>query len=120
MSSITQAKAEAQKLIQQYNKLQAEAKTASAEDAAHKAAEAEKLVAQISLLQSAVNKLQSKDTKDAAAELHSKQTPSDIETKRMEVEKVALESRIARIENAQKKTREQITQLSRAKQELER
>jgi formylglycine-generating enzyme required for sulfatase activity len=120
VSSITQAKAEAQKLIQQYNKLQAEAKTASAEDAAHKAAEAEKLVAQISLLQSAVNKLQSKDTKDAAAELHSKQTPSDLEAKRMEVEKVALESRIARIENAQKKTREQITQLSRAKQELER
>ncbi|MEN9847502.1 MAG: hypothetical protein RL368_242 [Pseudomonadota bacterium] len=120
MSSITQAKAEAQKLIQQYNKLQAEAKTASAEDAAYKAAEAEKLVAQISLLQSAVNKLQSKDTKDAAAELHSKQTPSELEAKRMEVEKVALESRIARIENAQKKTREQITQLSRAKQELER
>lgn len=120
MSSITQAKAEAQKLIQQYNKLQAEAKTASAEDAAHKAAEAEKLVAQISLLQSAVNKLQSKDSKDVAAELQTKQPPHELETKRLEVEKIALESRIARIENAQKKTREQITQLSRAKQELER
>jgi formylglycine-generating enzyme required for sulfatase activity len=117
VSSITQAKAEAQKLIQQYNKLQAEAKTASTEDATRKVAEAEKLVAQISLLQATINKLQAKSTKDS--ELVEADT-NDGEARRLEVEKVALESRIARIETAQKKTREQITQLSRAKQELER
>jgi len=51
VSSITQAKAEAQKLIKRYNQLQAEAKTADSAEAARKAAEADKLVSQISALQ---------------------------------------------------------------------
>jgi len=62
VSSIIQAKAEAQKLIKRYNALQAEAKTANtAEEAARKAGEADKVVSQISALQLAITKLQAKD-----------------------------------------------------------
>lgn len=131
MSSITQAKAEAQKLIRQYNKLQAEAKHADTEEAARKASEAEKLVSQISSLQAAISKLQAKDReKDATVKRqppavkrttsspNTQTTVSDI--KQVEEEKDILESRIARIEDAQKRTREQIDQLSRAKAELAR
>ncbi len=146
MSSIIQAKAEAQKLIKRYNKLQAEAKSAdSGEEAARKAAEAERLVSQISALQTAITKLQARDreqsNRDARAKTATQKKPapkgkvapttnspptadiplaSEEEIRRAEAEKVELESRIGRIEAAQRKTREQIDQLARAKRELAR
>ncbi len=132
MSSITQAKAEAQKLIKQYNKLQAEAKQADAADAASKAAEAEKLVSQISALQGAIAKLQAKDRETTAKKpppaksgvgatsTSSAAIPTSEEVKQSEAEKRALEMRINRIEDAQRKTRAQIDQLTRAKAELAR
>lgn len=135
MSSITQAKAEAQKLIKQYNKLQAEAKQADAAEAARKASEAEKLVSQISALQGAIAKLQAKDRETAPKKVAvtpatvattpkavatAARMPTAEELKLAEAEKRALESRIMRIEEAQRKTRSQIDQLSRAKAELTR
>lgn len=134
MSSITQAKAEAQKLIKRYNKLQAEAKLADAAEAARKAAEAEKLVSQISALQSAITKLQAKDRQPLSAagvrpDATAVKKPSSNlnldgltpeELRKAAEEKTILESRIARIESAQQRTRAQIEQLSRAKQELAR
>lgn len=132
MSSITQAKAEAQKLIKQYNKLQADAKQADAAEAARKTSEAEKLVSQISALQSAIAKLQAKDRETAAkkpaiapkATTTTTTIPTKVltpeELKQAEAEKRALESRINRIEDAQRKTRAQIDQLTRAKAELAR
>lgn len=119
MSSITQAKAEAQKLIKQYNKLQAEAKHADTIEAGRKAAEAEKLVAQISSLQAAIAKLQAKDREKATVTASPEGISSD-NLRAIESEKAVLESRIERIESAQKKTREQIDQLNRAKRELMR
>jgi formylglycine-generating enzyme required for sulfatase activity len=137
VSSITQAKAEAQKLIKRYNQLQAEAKTADSAEAARKAAEADKLVSQISALQLAITKLQAKDrettvpknkeqpvvkkkvsppTTVAAAVTRS---PTD-EIKRVASEKAVLDTRINRLEEAQKKTRAQIEQLTRARAELTR
>lgn len=142
MSSIVQAKAEAQKLIKRYNQLQAEARTADAEEAARKATEAEKLVSQISALQTAISKLQARDKEVKEKEAKDvikrpalgttptsptvkKPTTSTASTeeafedlKRAEAEKSALELRINRIEAAQRRTREQIDQLARAKQEL--
>ena len=127
MSSITQAKAEAQKLIKRYNRLQAEARsTSDSNEATRKATEAEKLVSQISALQSAISKLQAQDRgrKENTPREPRKPTQNakEVETdiKRAEAEKTALESRINRIEAAQRRTREQIEQLSRAKQELAR
>jgi formylglycine-generating enzyme required for sulfatase activity len=130
VSSITQAKAEAQKLIKQYNKLQADAKQADAAEAARKTSEAEKLVSQISALQSAIAKLQAKDRETAAKKpaiapkATTATTPTKVltpeELKQTEAEKRALESRINRIEDAQRKTRAQIDQLTRAKAELAR
>jgi len=132
VSSITQAKAEAQKLIKQYNKLQAEAKQADAADATSKAAEAEKLVSQISALQGAIAKLQAKDREMTAKKpppaksgvgatsTSSAAIPTTEEVKQSEAEKRALEMRINRIEDAQRKTRAQIDQLTRAKAELAR
>ncbi|OQW91360.1 MAG: hypothetical protein BWK79_17080 [Beggiatoa sp. IS2] len=126
MSSITQAKAEAQKLIKRYNKLQAEARTAdSAAEAARKASEAEKLVSQISSLQAAISKLQAKDKEEREAVAKKIKGTATVnlneqETKKVEEEKGLLESRIARIEDAQKRTRAQIDQLNRAKAELAR
>lgn len=117
MSSITQAKAEAQKLIKQYNKLQAEAKQADTIEAARKAAEAEKLVAQISSLQAAIAKLQAKDRDKIPVTASPEDTSAD-NLRAIESEKAVLEARIERIEGAQKKTREQIDQLNRAKREL--
>jgi formylglycine-generating enzyme required for sulfatase activity len=139
VSSIVQAKAEAQKLIKRYNQLQAEARTADAEEAARKATEAEKLVSQISALQTAISKLQARDkeakereSRDALATggvrktttvttaSRKSETPEEAleDLKRAEAEKSALELRINRIEAAQRRTREQIDQLARAKQEL--
>lgn len=137
MSSITQAKAEAQKLIKRYNQLQAEAKTADVNEAAHKAAEADKLVSQISALQLAITKLQAKDrestpqkgTSPQAGANKSKTTVqpkktagkvSTDEIKRAVSEKKVLEARMNRLEEAQKKTRTQIDQLTRAKEDLSR
>jgi len=130
VSSITQAKAEAQKLIKRYNRLQAEAKQADdAAEAARKAAEAEKLVSQISALQSAITKLQSKDQKSGKNSPEQPTPkpatttaiqPTNEQIKRTESEQVALVDRINRIEEAQKRTRAQIEQLTRAKEELSR
>ncbi|EIJ43542.1 hypothetical protein BegalDRAFT_2701 [Beggiatoa alba B18LD] len=134
MSSLDQAKAEAQKLIKRYNKLQAEVKTAdSSAEAARKAKEAQKLVSQISAMQAAIAKLQEKDkvaeatikavspvsteTATSLATSTSPLSPAD-QLRRAEAEKTLLEARIARIETAQQKTRAQIDQLSRAKAEL--
>ena len=104
MSSINQAKAEAQKLIKEYNKLQAEARTAtSVDDAARKTAAAEKLIVQISELQSAITKFQSPKQTVPSPKIQS-QAP--------------LEERVDRLTQAQKKTRTQIEQLSNAKSQL--
>ena len=132
MSSITQAKAEAQKLIKRYNQLQAEAKTADSAAAARKAAEADKLVSQISALQLAITKLQAKDRETtvqknkvpvAAGKKKGAnpiaRSPTE-EIKRVASEKAVLDTRINRLEDAQKKTRAQIEQLTRAKAELTR
>ncbi len=127
-SLLTQAKrAEAQKLIKQYNKLQAEAKSGDMAVASRKASEAQKLVAQISLLQADITKLQAKDKeRDAAKKTgvlggsNSALATVEENIRQTEADKTALEARIARIETAQKKTRDQIDQLNRAKGELAR
>jgi len=132
VSSISQVKAEAQKLIKRYNQLQAEAKAADSAEAARKVAEAEKLVSQISSLQEAITKLQAKDREVAAANkkitgvIHkpASETPLvktlTLDNEIAETEKQLLENRINRIEDAQRKTRAQIDQLTRAKAELAR
>jgi formylglycine-generating enzyme required for sulfatase activity len=105
VSSINQAKAEARKLIKQYQKLQSEAQTAAtAEEAALKAAETKKLVSQISTLQSTISKL-GKEQTTALEEQKLKRATS-------------FEDRINHLEEAQKKTRTQIEQLNRAKEQL--
>lgn len=126
MSSISQAKAEAKKLIKQYNKLQAEARNADSAEAARKASEADKIVSQISSLQSTITKLQARD-KQRSAQLAQEKAgsvpPSDTQTsseKPVDKAQESIEMRIAKIESAQKKNRDQINQLSRAKKELER
>lgn len=140
MSSITQAKAEAQKLIKRYNQLQAEAKIADPSEATRKAAEADKLVSQISALQLAITKLQTRD-KEAAVQKKTttssktaisnsnadRKTTTSATTSTAEKikratssEKIVLEDRINRLEEAQNKTRAQIEQLTRAKAELTR
>ncbi|MCK5525176.1 MAG: SUMF1/EgtB/PvdO family nonheme iron enzyme [Thiomargarita sp.] len=114
MSSINQAKAETQKLIKRYHRLQAEAKTAdTAEEAARKATEADKLVSQINALQLAVAKLQGKNKipKKTVA------TSAKTEVKKS-IKKTVVEDRINRLEEAQKRTRTQIEQLSNAKAQL--
>lgn len=133
VSSITQAKAEAQKLIRRYNQLQAEAKTADTNEAASKAAEADKLVSQISALQLAITKLQRQDREDSTQKSQVPKTSakkpiapnkgkkvSTEEIKRAVSEKKVLEARMNRLEEAQKKTRAQIDQLTRAKDDLTR
>jgi len=105
MSSITQAKAEAQKLIKQYQKLQAEAKTAdTAEEAGRKAEEAKKLVSQISTLQSAISKQGQTST-----------SPTDGTTI-----STSFADRINTLEDAQKNTRTQIEDLIKSKEQLTR
>jgi formylglycine-generating enzyme required for sulfatase activity len=104
VSSINQAKTEAQKLIKQYQKLQAEAKTAdTAEAAERKAAEAQKLLSQISTLQSTITQLGKDQT-----------IPSEPELPNSFAERINL------LENAQKKTRLQIEQLTKTKEQLTR
>ena len=122
MSSIIQAKAEAQKLIKRYNALQAEAKTANtAEEAARKAGEADKVVSQISALQLAITKLQAKDktttTRKTVAGNKKVATVTDVK-QNIPFEKTALSDRLSRLEEAQRKTRTQIEQLTRAKAQL--
>jgi formylglycine-generating enzyme required for sulfatase activity len=122
VSSIIQAKAEAQKLIKRYNALQAEAKTANtAEEAARKAGEADKVVSQISALQLAITKLQAKDkittTRQTVAGKKKVATATDVKQK-IPFEKTALSDRLSRLEEAQRRTRTQIEQLTRAKAQL--
>lgn len=126
MSSISQAKAEAKKLIKQYNKLQAEARNADSAEAARKASEADKIVSQISTLQSTITKLQARDKQNSAqvnpassAAKAKTRTPTPTKSSSNE-DQDSIEGRIAKIESAQKKNRDQINQLSRAKRELER
>jgi myosin heavy subunit len=123
VSSITQTKAEVQKLIKLYNQLQQEAKTADTEEATRKVEQAEKLVSQINTLQSALSKTKVKEfvskpiTQPAATPVGTnKKIPgSELADKK----RIEFEERINRIESAQKRTRVQIEQLNRAKAELE-
>jgi formylglycine-generating enzyme required for sulfatase activity len=122
VSSIIQAKAEAQKLIKRYNALQAEAKTAdTAEEAARKAGEADKVVSQISALQLAITKLQAKNktttTKKTVAGKKKVATATEVK-QNIPFEKTALSDRLSRLEEAQRRTRTQIEQLTRAKAQL--
>ncbi len=125
VSSITQTKAEVQKLIKQYNQLQQEAKTADTDEATRKVTQAEKLVSQINTLQSALSKTKTK-------EIVAKQVTQPVsthsvvgtaqESQRSELQdkkRIEFEERINRIELAQKRTRLQIEQLNLAKAELE-
>jgi len=108
VSSINQAKAEAQKLIKQYQKLQEEAKNANtAEEAADKAVKAQKLVSQISTLQSTIAKL-------AKQPASNQSPPKEQDVKRA----TSFEDRIDLLEETQKKNRTQIDQLIRAKEQL--
>ncbi len=118
MSSITQAKAEAQKLIKRYNQLQSEAKNANAIEARHKAAEADKLVSQISALQLAITKLQAKDREKKVPS--KKVATSEKTDQRVNQEKSHVIDRIHHLEEAQNKTQAQIEQLTRARTELNR
>ncbi|MDM8568424.1 SUMF1/EgtB/PvdO family nonheme iron enzyme [Thiotrichales bacterium HSG1] len=117
MSSITQAKAEAQKLIKCYNQLQAEAKNANAIEARHKAAEADKLVSQISALQLAITKLQAKERENSKKTTTKKVITTE---KRVTRDKSKVTDRIQHLEEAQHKTQSQIEHLTRAKSELNR
>jgi chemotaxis protein histidine kinase CheA len=132
VSSITQTKAEVQKLIKLYNQLQQEAKTAPTEEAARKVAQAEKLVSQINTLQAALSKTKAIDPATAAKKTTARTaktatTTSATSTNKgikhtdlAEVKRFELEQRIGRIEEAQKNTRVKIEQLNVAKAELER
>jgi hypothetical protein len=125
VSSITQTKAEVQKLIKRYNKLQAEASTDNVDEAENKATQAEKLVSQINMLQLAINKTKAKEfvetkkastiTSSAKSIEKNTENPNSADEKR-----IALEQRINRIEEAQKKTRVKIEQLNLAKAALSR
>ncbi len=119
MSSITQTKAEVQKLIKLYNKLQAEAKNADTEDAAHKVAQAKKLVSQINTLQHAISKIKNKNSVEQKNSTSSTKTTNTASPKSTE-EKNTLEERINHIENAQKTNRAKIEQLNLAKADLSR
>jgi uncharacterized phage infection (PIP) family protein YhgE len=113
VSSITQTKAEVQKLIKLYNKLQAEAKKTDTEDAAHKVAQAKKLVSQINTLQHAISKTKNKNSVEQAKKI----TTS---SPKLTEDKNTLEERINHIENAQKTNRAKIEQLNLAKADLSR
>ena len=121
VSSITQTKAEVQKLIKLYKTLQADAnKTTDTEKAASKANQAEKLMLQINTLQAALSKtVQSTKTVTNSAE----KTDANKETKRtlsIAEKRIELEKRINRIEDAQQQTRVKIKQLNLAKADLSR
>jgi hypothetical protein len=121
VSSITQTKAEVQKLIKLYNKLQAEAKNADTEDAAHKVAQAKKLVLQINTLQHTISKIKNKNSVEQAKtnSTSSIKTINTASPKSTE-DKNTLEERINHIENAQKTNRAKIEQLNLAKADLSR
>ncbi|RKZ39462.1 MAG: hypothetical protein DRQ49_11430 [Gammaproteobacteria bacterium] len=123
MSSIIHTKAEIQKLIKLYNKLQADAKLANTEESAHKLAQAEKLVSQINTLQQAISK--TKASKDAEQAKNKKSTATKppkptVHKSATEEKRIELEQRINRIEEAQQKTRAKIEQLNVAKTKLSR
>ncbi len=120
MSSITQTKAEVQKLIKLYNKLQAEAKEAGNDEATLKAAQAEKLVAQINMLQVALSKTQAKQASKTNIEVKKNPPNTGNGISLAEKKRFELENRINHIEDAQKRTRSQIQQLNHAKAELSR
>jgi formylglycine-generating enzyme required for sulfatase activity len=111
--SINKAKTEAQQLIKQYNKLQAEAKNAkSPEEAARKTIEAENLISKISTMQVAITQFQT-EKRTTAANI----TPTASQNTE---EPSSFEERMHRLEDAQNKTRIQIEQLTHAKEELSR
>lgn len=121
VSLIAQTKAEAQKLIKLYNKLQAEAKmTDDTEEAARKVEEAEKLVLQINALQVMLNKLQAKERPSVPAKSQEEPEQNTLENAIDEKKRAEFEERIKRIESAQKNTRQQIEQLNQAKAQLSR
>ncbi|OUD12890.1 hypothetical protein [Thioflexithrix psekupsensis] len=103
MSTLADAKNEVQKLVRYYNDLKAEAK--NSETAANAA---ENLAKQIKAMQQTLTRLQ--EPKNGLAP----------EMLQAEAEKVALEARIAQIEQEQQQAREQINHLSQAKLELKR
>jgi formylglycine-generating enzyme required for sulfatase activity len=112
--SINKTKAEAQQLIKQYNKLQAEAKKAiSPQEAARKASEAENLISKINAMQVAITKFQ---TEKKATTANIARTTNSQDVKKTS----SFEERMYRLEEAQKKTRKQIEQLTQTKEELGR
>ncbi|MFK5970822.1 MAG: hypothetical protein QM487_11990 [Candidatus Marithrix sp.] len=120
MSSIIQTKAEVQKLIKLYNKLQAEAKEADNNEATLKAAQAERLVSQINILQVALSKTQAKQSIKSNNEVKKNLPNTANGISLAEKKRLELENRINHIEDAQKRTRAQIQQLNQAKAELSR
>ncbi len=122
MSSITQTKAEVQKLIKLYNKLQAETKTADSNEVVLKTAQAEKLVSQINMLQIALSKTKDRQTtiSEAKPTNEAKPTTKSNGVSLADKKRLELENRINHIEDAQKRTRAQIQQLNHAKAELTR
>ena len=114
MFSIDKAKAEAQQLIKEYNKLQVEAKKAnSPEEATNKAAQAEKLISKISTMQVAITQF---STEKRVTKVASQKTNDHQDSK----ESTSFEERMYRLEEAQNKTRTQIEQLTHTKEELGR
>jgi chromosome segregation ATPase len=103
MSTLADAKNEVQKLVRYYNELKAEAKNSEAAANA-----AENLAKQIKAMQQTLARLQ--EPKNGIS----------TEMLQAEAEKVALEARIAQIEQEQQQAREQINHLSQAKLELKR
>ncbi|MCK5719333.1 MAG: hypothetical protein KAH84_05200 [Thiomargarita sp.] len=118
MSSIIQVKAEVQKLIKQYNKLQTESKVAiNTKEATRKALEANKLVSQISSLQLAITK-QAKGKIDAKNPAGSQNVKTTASLPNANVRKSELEERMIQLEDTQRKNRSQIEQLNKAKAQL--
>ena len=112
MFSIDKAKAEAQQLIKEYNKLQAEAKKAnSPEEAARKARKAENLLSKINTMQVDITKFKAEKKATTVAPTTNSQDVKNTSS---------FEERMYRLEEAQKKTRKQIEQLTQTKEELGR
>jgi predicted RNase H-like nuclease (RuvC/YqgF family) len=124
VSAIIQTKAEIQKLIKLYNKLQAEAKTTTdPQETAQKVADAEKLVLKINTLQEQLAKLTVGEPKKPPVIKKNIATSNEKNSggeAKSDSEKMAFEERIKRIESTQQQTRAQIEQLNRAKTELAR
>ena len=119
MFSIDKAKAESQQLIKEYNKLQAEAKKAnSPEEATQKAAEAEELISKISQIQVAITQFTTEKRATAAKVASNQQQNTDLQQDSKE--STSFEERMYHLEEAQRKTRTQIEQLTHTKEELGR